>query len=298
MNFVNTYDELMEVRATQPERITELLASRRRRPFVGEDGKLMLVAADHPARGALAVGANPTAMADRFDLLDRMRAALANPGVDGVLATSEILEDLLLLGALEDKVVVASMNRGGLAGSSFELDDRLTGADVRDVVDSRWDSLKMLTRIDLADEGTVKTLELCARVVNECNREKVIAMVEPFMSSRVATEGGSKVTNDLSLEAVQKSIAIASGLAGSSAYTWLKLPAIPNMAEVMRATTLPALLLGGDPVGEDPEVTRERWSQALAIPQVRGLVVGRTLLYPHDDDVQAAVAHAVALIGR
>ena len=66
-------------------------------------------------------------MNSRTDLLDRLRAALADPGVDGVLATSDILDDLLLLGALEDKVVFSSMNRGGLAGAQFELDDRMTG---------------------------------------------------------------------------------------------------------------------------------------------------------------------------
>ena len=87
----------------------------------------MIVAADHPARGALAVGSRPTAMNSRTDLLDRLRAALADPGVDGVLATADILDDLLLLGALEDKVVFSSMNRGGLAGAQFELDDRMTG---------------------------------------------------------------------------------------------------------------------------------------------------------------------------
>ena len=90
------------------------------------NGRLMIVAADHPARGALSVGSRPTAMNSRTDLLDRLRAALADPGVDGVLATADILDDLVLLGALEDKVVFSSMNRGGLAGASFELDDRMT----------------------------------------------------------------------------------------------------------------------------------------------------------------------------
>jgi hypothetical protein len=47
----------------------------------------------------------------------------------GVLGTPDIVEDLLLLGALDDKVVIGSMNRGGLAGTSFEIDDRFTGYD-------------------------------------------------------------------------------------------------------------------------------------------------------------------------
>ena len=111
----------------RPGAIATRLAARTTRPTVRGDGRLMIVAADHPARGALAVGDRPTAMNSRTDLLDRLRAALADPGVDGVLATADILDDLLLLGALEDKVVFSSMNRGGLAGAIFELDDRMTG---------------------------------------------------------------------------------------------------------------------------------------------------------------------------
>ena len=53
----------------------------------------------------------------------------AGPGVDGVLGTADVLEDLLLLGALDGKVVIGSMNRGGLAGTVFEIDDRFTGYD-------------------------------------------------------------------------------------------------------------------------------------------------------------------------
>src|SRR5690349_15488950 len=113
----NSYAEITELRATDPEAINRAWQDRITRPAVRGNGRLMIVAADHPARGALAVGARPTAMNSRTDLLDRLRAALADPGVDGVLATSDILDDLLLLGALEDKVVFSSMNRGGLAGA-------------------------------------------------------------------------------------------------------------------------------------------------------------------------------------
>jgi hypothetical protein len=73
------------------------------RPAISGDDRLMIVAADHPARSALSVGDRPTATNTRTDLPDRLRAALANPGVDGVLATSNILDDLHLLGAPEDK---------------------------------------------------------------------------------------------------------------------------------------------------------------------------------------------------
>lgn len=118
---------LVRVRVQNPEAIAEAAARRRRRPLLNDTGRLLIVAADHPARGALAVGDRELAMADRADLLGRLCLALSRPGVDGVLATADILDDLLLLGALENKVVMGSMNRGGLRGARFELDDRFTG---------------------------------------------------------------------------------------------------------------------------------------------------------------------------
>ena len=90
----------------------------------------MIIACDHPARGALGAAGDTMAMGSRTELLGRLVTALARPGVDGLLATADIAEDLLLLGALEDKVVFASINRGGLQGSVFEMDDRYTGYDV------------------------------------------------------------------------------------------------------------------------------------------------------------------------
>jgi len=231
------------------------------------------------------------AMADRYDLLSRVVTALGRTGVDGVLGTADILEDLLLLGALEDKVVIASMNRGGLQGSVFELDDRFTAYDAAAIARAGFDGGKTLTRIDFDDAGTVATLEASARAVDELAARGLIAMVEPFVSRRV----DGRVRNDLSTEAVIRSVTISAGLGGTSAYTWLKLPVVEGMAEVMAATTLPTLLLGGDP-DESPDETYATWEKALALPGVRGLIVGRTLLYPPDDDVASTVDTATALV--
>jgi DhnA family fructose-bisphosphate aldolase class Ia len=290
-SFVGSVGDLNEVRAREPQRIRQLLLTRRRRELFGPDGRLMIVACDHPARGALSASGRPTAMNDRMDLLERLATALSRPGVDGLLATADIAEDLLLLGALEGKLVFSSMNRGGLQGASFELDDRRTGYDVQGTIEARFDGAKMLTRIDLDDPGTVATLEQCGQAVTELNRAELIAMVEPFMSRRV----GGKVVNDLTADAVIRSVHIAQGLGSSSAYTWMKLPVVEEMERVMAATTLPTLLLGGDPDGS-PDETYAAWQAALALPSVRGLVLGRTMLYPADDDVAKAVDTAVSLL--
>ena len=66
-------------------------------------------------------------------------------------------------------------------------------------------------------------------------------MVEPFISYR-ADDG--KVVNDLSADAVVKSVVMASGLGADTSWTWLKLPAVDDMERVVRATSLPILLLG------------------------------------------------------
>jgi hypothetical protein len=285
------FEELREVRATRPAAVAEAAAARTRRPLLGPDGRLLIVAADHTARGVLGVRSVANAMADRYDLLRRLVTALRRPGVDGVLGTPDILEDLLLLGALDGKVVIGSMNRGGLHGSVFELDDRFTGYDAATIAAMRFEGGKMLTRVDLSDPGTVSTLEASARAVSELATRGAMALVEPFLSRRV--EG--RVVNDLSTEAVARSVTIASGLGVTSAYTWLKLPVVAEMARVMAATTLPTLLLGGDPTGHWEE-TMAQWSEALAVPGVRGLVVGRTLLYPGDGDVAGAVDTAVSLV--
>ncbi|MBK3534264.1 deoxyribose-phosphate aldolase, partial [Streptomyces sp. MBT72] len=94
------------------------------------------------------------------------------------------------------------------------------------------------------------------------------------------------------------SIAIASGLAGTSAYTWLKVPVTDDpdaMGRAMEASTLPAVLLGGE-VGDDQDAAYGKWRDALRLPTVRGLVVGRSLLYPVDGDVTLAVDTAVSLL--
>lgn len=288
--------ELVRIRAQRPEAVEEAAARRPRRPLLGESGRLMIVAADHPARGALSVGDRRLAMANRIDLLERLCLALSRPGVDGVLATADILDDLLLLGALDHKVVMGSMNRGGLAGAAWELDDRFTGHRPRDIERLRFDAGKLLLRIDYDDPGSLTTLESTARAVDEMVERRLPVFVEPFLSRRDPTTG--TLRNDLGADAVTRSIAIASGLGGSSAYTWLKLPVTENpddMARVMETSTLPAVLLGGE-VGADQEGAYEKWRGALQLPTVQGLVVGRSLLYPADGDVGAAVDTAVGLL--
>jgi len=284
--------DLLEARTRRPDAIAAAAAARKRPAgLFGEHGKLMIIAADHPARGALRAGADPLAMANRVELLDRIRTALARPGVNGVLGTPDILEDLLLLGELDDKVVIGSMNRGGLAGTAFEIDDRFTAYDAGSIAGAGLEGGKMLLRIDPDDPGTVSTLESCGNAISQLASRRVMAMVEPFISHRV----DGRVRNDLTPEAMIRAMTVAAGLGTTSAYTWLKVPIVPEMDRVMAATTLPALILGGE-VTEDAEGAYTSWSKALQLPTVQGLVIGRSLLYPARGTVADAVDRAVSLL--
>jgi len=230
-------------------------------------------------------------MADRGRLLDRLALALSRPGVDGVLGTPDVLEDLLLMGVLEGKVVIGSMNRGGLVGTVFEIDDRFTAYDAEAVSLAGLQGGKMLLRIDPDDHATAATLEACATAVGDLARLGLMAMVEPFLSHRV----DGRLRNDLSTESVVRSATVAAGLGWTSAHTWLKLPVIEEMEPVLAATTLPVLLLGGE-VAEDQDAQFALWAKVLGNPQVRGMVVGRSLLYPPDGDVAGAVDAVVEMM--
>ena len=287
-------DAVTEIRATDPDRIGRALAQRPRADLSGA-GRLMVIACDHPARGALGAGERPLAMADREDLLRRCMTALSRPGVNGFLGTAEIIEDLTLLGALDGKLVWGSMNRIGLQGASFEMDDRFGAYDADGIEVSHLDGGKMLTRINYAAPASAATLEASAKAIDSLSERGLNAMIEPFISR---WEDDGRIVNDLSEEAVIRSISIAQALGRSSAHTWLKLPCVSDpvsMRRVMASTSLPSLILGGE-VSTDPEATRASWAAALELPNVRGLVVGRSLLYPGNDDVEAAVDAAVALL--
>lgn len=282
---------VVTTRLTDPGAIRRAALARPRFERAGFARPLFILAADHAARGAIAAGGDPTAMGDRHELLARCVEALARPGVDGFLGTPDIVEDLILLGALDGKLVLGSMNRGGIPGASFELDDRFGSYDARGIAEGGLDGGKILLRVDPADAGTAETLIGTANAVNELAERELMALIEPFLSVR---ENG-RVRNILTPDAQMKVNNISAALGRTSAYTWLKVPVVDEMERMMASTTMPTLLLGGEG-GGDVDAMYASWQRALEIPHVRGLIIGRTMLFPHDGDVAGAVDTAVSLV--
>lgn len=286
------YVALHDARVREPARLRQALADRTRRPLVGADGQMLLLAADHTARGKLAIGPDPMAAADRRSLLDRLLTGLADPRVDGVLGSADVLEELALLGALDGRLAVGTMNRGGILGAQWELDDRLTAYDVEHVASLGLDGGKTLLRLEPTDIGVPRTLEMVAQITTGLADAGVMSLIEPLP---YRTRPGGGVELDPSEDALIQTVAIASGLGSSSAHTWLKIPATADPHRVAATTTCPILLLGGD-AGRDYDQVFDRWESALTAHNIRGLVPGRALLYPEVLSVADAVDRAAQIV--
>lgn len=286
------YSALADARVFAPTSLQSALRDRPRRSLAGDDGNLLILAADHTARGMIAVGKDPLAVADRYTLLDRLLRGLSVPGVDGVMASADILEELAWLGALDGRVAIGTINRGGIKGALWELDDRITAYDPDHIASAGLDGGKLLLRIEFTDPGVARTIEMCGEVVTKLADQGIACMVEPLPYRKDEAGRAYLDTRD---EELIRAIAIASGLGSSSAHTWLKIPATARIAEVAAATTMPILLLGGDP-GERADEVIAGWEQAMREPNVRGLIPGRALLYPHDGDVEGVVATAARIV--
>src|SRR6266545_3045713 len=89
--------KITEVRLADPERSLRTARARKRRSTLTPDGRLNILAADHPARRVTKVGDDPLRMADRHSYLARIVRVLQSDVVDGVMATMDVLEDLLIL---------------------------------------------------------------------------------------------------------------------------------------------------------------------------------------------------------
>lgn len=281
---------LTETRVADPEFAHSSAAARKRRTQIAPDGRLNLLAADHPARNVTKVGGDPLAMADRGDYLARILRVLVSDQVDGIMATMDILEDLLVIDGflraanapalLDNQLLIASLNRGGLAGSSWELDDPMTGPTPQACRAWRLDGTKILLRVDESDPASLKTLMASAQAIHEANALHLPTFLEPLPVKK--TESGYTVVKTAA--ALARLAGVASALGDSSRYLWLKLPYCEDYEVVARSTTLPILLLGGESAG-DPAAFLKQLEAAMASgPNVRGALVGRNVLYPGDGD--------------
>lgn len=293
---------LTSMRVSDPEFAWRAASARIRRQQLAPTGKLNILAADHPARYVTKVGDDTLAMADRRDYLARILRVLVTARVDGVMATMDILEDLLSIDGfmraagemtlLDNKLLIASFNRGGLAGSAWELDDPMTNATAATCRAWQLDGAKILLRVDLKESGSLNTISATVRAINECNALHLPMFLEPLPVER--TEKGFAVVKTST--ALARLAGVASALGDSSRYMWLKLPYCEGYETVARSTTLPILLLGGESAGEPTPFLRQLEGALQAGSNVRGALVGRNVLYPGAEDPLAMAEAAGGIV--
>jgi DhnA family fructose-bisphosphate aldolase class Ia len=294
----------MEIRREHPGRSYELALNRQRRDSLSADGKLNILAADHPARRVTKVGDNPLGMANRRDYVARVARVLTGSSVDGVMATMDVLEDLLLLddltqaerGAslLDGKLLLVSLNRGGLAGTAWEMNDPVTAARPEICDEWNFDGAKLLLRICDEEPSSLTTMMACSQVITGMNALGLPTFLEPLPV--VKTESGYQVVKNA--EALAKCVGVASALGDSSRRLWLKLPYCENYDAVAGATSLPILLLGGEASGSPAGFLGQLAAGLAAGENVRGALVGRNVLYPGTGDPLRVAESAGGIIHR
>jgi len=220
----------------------------------------LILAADHRARGVVTV--------ERYaDYLGALRAAL--PSCDGILASTQPLRQLAADGLLRPPCrSYLSVNRTGIAGSAFELDDRLV-ASIDTAAGEGWTGIKHMVRIDLADPAGAGALELLGQVLDQARRAGLEALVETV------------VWRDGSVARDTDSVVLAAVVAHDLGAPLLKVPVphaepgsprVEAVARVVASVGVPVLFLGGPPPDAAPSERR------------------RTLLHEVDDVMEGGAA--------
>lgn len=293
------FEEITEIRVRNGDLILKEANSRKKRDTLAKDGKLLILATDHPARRVTSIREESLKMGDRHEYLARIVRVLTGSGFDGVMGTTDMIEDLFLVNYLikqkggesflDEKVILGCMNRGGLLDTVFEMDDTFTSFTPTSIKEMRLDGAKIMYRLDPDDPGAGRTITTTAHIITELNKLDITVFLEPLSVEK--TDQGYSVKKDYTT--LIKDIGVATALGNSSRKLWLKLPYCEGFDKVVKATTCPILMLGG-PAREDPTGTIEDFVQGMKTsPKVRGALVGRNVSFPFKDD-PLAVASAIA----
>jgi len=297
------FQEITEVRVANKEIVEQEAQRRTRRDRLARDGNLIILAVDHPGRRVTSIRNDPLKMGDRYAYLGRAVRALVGSGFDGIMGTTDFIEDLFILNHLvkerggddflSEKVLLGCMNRGGTLGTVFEMHDTYTSFTPKRLEEMRMDGGKMMYRLDPEAPGAGRTLTETADVITKMSERGLPAFLEPLSVKRAA-DGSYAVKSDPATHI--KDISVAAALGSTSMQTWIKIPYCENYAQVARASTLPILMLGGAPSDAPVGVMKEFEAGMASSPTVRGALVGRNVTFPPRDDPRAVAAALTGII--
>jgi len=239
------------------------------------DGRAVVLAADHRARGIVTIE-------NYGDYLAALRTAL--PFCDALMASAQPLGDLAADGVTPAQATLLSINRTGLAGTVFELDDRLV-ASVARAKDDGYTGVKVMTRVDKSDPGGAAQLEMLGQVLEGSRALGLECMVEPL----TWTDGRMDTTVD--------GIVWSAVVAHDMGAPLLKVPVpaldpgatrIDGVRRIVESVGVPVLFLGG-PRDERDRVLGE--VEDVIAGGGAGMAIGRSVFCDEDP---AATAKLVA----
>ncbi len=242
----------------------------------------MILAADHRARGIITIESYSV-------YVHALRAAI--PHCDAVMASAKPLSDLKGHADAHGLRTYLSLNRTGLAGSAFELDDRPVASPERAAGDGH-SGVKLMTRIDLGRPESAAGLELLGKVLEASYQLGLDALIEPLSWSH----GRVDRTTD--------GILTAAVIAHDMGAPLLKVPvplAAPGserseaVARITASVGVPILFLGGPRPGSRKELLEEL-ADAMA-GGAAGMAVGRAV-YQDPDPAEMAGLVADLVHGR
>jgi DhnA family fructose-bisphosphate aldolase class Ia len=291
------FDSITDFRVDKKELISEEIKTRTKRPHLTEDGKLTILAADHPGRICINYGNNPILMGNRYEYLGRVLRVLLGSDMDGVMGTPDIIEELFILSwlyrrkykksFLDNRVMIGTMNRGGLLGTVFEMNDRFTSYNAKKISELRLDGGKFMFRLEENEMDCGETMFDCAKAIEDLNQYGLPAFFEALPVKK--DPNGYSVRKDA--ESFVKMIGIVTAMGDSSLNLWIKIPYCEQYHLVASSTTCPILMLGGAARGNPVPTLKEFEEGMKAGRNVRGILAGRNIHFPGHDD-PACVAQA------
>lgn len=286
------FAQLNELKAFHPE-VIEQQAQLREKPGFPHK-QLVFAAADHNARMITEYKSNPIGLSNRREYLTRLIRMLQSDKVDGVEATPDIIEDLILVNYLfrergwkdflRGKMLVGTVNRGGLKDTVWEMDDLRSCFTVDRIVGLRMDGVKFMIRLNPADARARKTLEYCAATINEAAAHGLPVFVEGLY---VDTVDGRFVmrTDSVSL---CKVVGVVGALGCTAANKWIEVPLNQEYTVPVSATTCPVLVVPDERAEKPLDVIKEYTEQIGISYQVRGILLGRNVMYNESDPLVLA----------
>lgn len=291
------YDKINQIKTFEPEIIEKELKSRIK-PLISH--QLVLVAADHNARMITAYNGNNIGLGNRHEYLSRVARMLMSSFVDGIEATADIIEDLLVLNSimkerhnvdmLENKLLIGTVNRGGLKNTSWEMDDMCTCYTVEKLVEMKLDGVKFMFRIDPDDKDSGKTIRYCSETINIAEKNKLPIFIESLFVKKA--ENGYAL--EVSTERLVQTVGVAAALGNTSARKWLEVPLNNDYKTVTDATTCSILVVPDEAKFHAMEVVEEYVKERGINTNIRGILLGRNVMYNQADPYYIADAIGIS----